>query len=437
MNEAFRSSRFRYLTGAAIIVGVTLWAVWPNFSPRPPQRFAPPFPVHVAENEAPKLISTLINALEPFRVHAPAIAELPDGRLRAAWFAGSREGAIDVKIYGAEGRKDAQGDFIWGEQAVLAVGGGQWSRKLGNPIVFPVDSETDWMIFVSVSLGGWATSQLNLLVNAKAANGENSNSTRRLVTSPFFNLSTLVKGSPIFFADGNIGVPVYHELAGKFAELLVLAPSGEVKNKIRMDHGRRTLQPVILVEDATHAIALMRDTAQNPPRVWRNETEDGGLTWSEPKLTDLPNPNSALGAVRLADGRLIAVANDTEDERLRLSLLVSEDRGQHWRVIHRFEDRQSRFKQPMTEAEFRAQAMMDIAALNPINPTGIPDAQIVDKLVHALCRRANQCGWQYDYPYLIRAANGDFHLVYTWNRSFIRHVHFNTAWLRERLEAAQ
>ncbi len=30
--------------------------------------------------------------------HAPTLAELPDGRVAAAWFAGSREGARDVAI---------------------------------------------------------------------------------------------------------------------------------------------------------------------------------------------------------------------------------------------------------------------------------------------------------------------------------------------------
>ena len=44
------------------------------------------------------------------------------------------------------------------------------------------------------------------------------------------------------------------------------------------------------------------------------------------------------------------------------------------------------------------------------------------------------CGFEFSYPYLIQARNGDFHLVYTWNRSFIKHVRFTPAWLDQQME---
>ena len=173
----------------------------------------------------------------------------------------------------------------------------------------------------------------------------------------------------------------------------------------------------------------MRDGAENPPRAWRSETADGGRSWSAPQLTDLPNPNSALAALRLDDGRLIAVANDTEDERLRLSLLVSEDGGAHWRAIHRFEDRQAQLGQDLTLEQFRPVLAGDLAALGP----GPTPAEVAANAEQALCRHGDTCNWQYDYPYLIRADDGEFHLVYTWNRSFVRHLSFNRAWLESKL----
>jgi predicted neuraminidase len=33
----------------------------------------------------------------------------------------------------------------------------------------------------------------------------------------------------------------------------------------------------------------------------------------------------------------------------------------------------------------------------------------------------------------MRADDGEFHLVYTWNRSFVRHLNFNRAWLESKL----
>jgi len=39
---------------------------------------------------------------------------------------------------------------------------------------------------------------------------------RRLVSSPFFNLSTMVRGEPVQYADGTIGLPIYQNLLGSF-----------------------------------------------------------------------------------------------------------------------------------------------------------------------------------------------------------------------------
>jgi hypothetical protein len=38
---------------------------------------------------------------------------------------------------------------------------------------------------------------------------------------------------------------------------------------------------------------------------------------------------------------------------------------------------------------------------------------------------------------LIQTRSGDFHLVYTWNRSFIKHVQFSRAWLDQQLGKAK
>jgi len=44
-------------------------------------------------------------------------------------------------------------------------------------------------------------------------------------------------------------------------------------------------------------------------------------------------------------------------------------------------------------------------------------------------------GWSFEfsYPSLIRTSGGEFHLVYTWNEAFIKHVQFSQAWLDRRL----
>ena len=43
-----------------------------------------------------------------------------------------------------------------------------------------------------------------------------------------------------------------------------------------------------------------------------------------------------------------------------------------------------------------------------------------------------RCHFEYSYPSLIRTRDGDFHLLYTWNRAYIKHVHFDPAWIDQR-----
>lgn len=45
-----------------------------------------------------------------------------------------------------------------------------------------------------------------------------------------------------------------------------------------------------------------------------------------------------------------------------------------------------------------------------------------------MCQQAG-CSFEYEYPNFLRTADGQFHVVYTWNNSFIKHVTFNSAWL--------
>jgi predicted neuraminidase len=421
---------FRFLLQALPLAGIvclTLWAGWPAFFAPPPPRFALPALPASQPGQTPRLESALINQPDPVRVHAAAITALPDGGLFAVWYGGSREGSMDARIYAADYRQGA-----WSPQRVLATlaqtmaDTGRFARKVGNPVAFVTPQGELWVVYVSVALGGWATSQLNLIASPDL--GRSWQPARRLVIEPFLNISTLVKGPPLFFENGDVGLPVYYEMAGKLGELLTLSPEGEVRRVTHMDHGRRSLQPIVLVETPTRAVSLMRDGDDLPPnRVWRTETTDAGQHWSPPAQTDLPNPNSAISALRLEDGRLLAVANDVEDDRFRLSLLVSADDGRHWRAIHRFEDKESFLLDPPDRAAFRARLLEDMQNLGRM-----PDPEAVVQNVEVnLCE--TYCRWQYGYPYLVRAADGDFHLVYTWNDGFIRHLRFNRAWLEKLL----
>jgi len=120
-----------------------------------------------------------------------------------------------------------------------------------------------------------------------------------------------------------------------------------------------------------------------------------------------------------------------EEGRDALSIVLSEDGGTRWRTIHQLEDESASGPQP-NEAEYSR----TIEALARAS-----DASIKDPSAHAASvRRAMYWGrryhFEFSYPYLIETRRGEFHVLYTWNRSFIKDVEFNRAWLHMRVAEA-
>ncbi|MEO8015296.1 MAG: sialidase family protein, partial [Polaromonas sp.] len=235
-------------------------------------------------------------------VHAASLVELRDGRLRAVWFSGSREGARDVVIKTAV--MDAA-NLQWGEETTLLdrqqLQQGLWRyvKKIGNPVIarMPDGSLMLWM--VNVSVGGWAGSSITWLRSTD--DGLSWSLPARLVTSPFLNISTLAKGAPIFYQDGQIGLPVYHEFVTKFAEILRISPEGRVLDKMRVPGSQTSLQPVVLVNSAREAKIYMRSGKSTA--VMASETVDAGKTWSATHATHWPNPDSALAGLVTTSGQ--------------------------------------------------------------------------------------------------------------------------------------
>jgi predicted neuraminidase len=44
--------------------------------------------------------------------------------------------------------------------------------------------------------------------------------------------------------------------------------------------------------------------------------------------------------------------------------------------------------------------------------------------------------YQFSYPWMLRTSDGVFHLLYTWNRTRIKHIEFNQSWLDQAASSA-
>jgi predicted neuraminidase len=359
-------------------------------TPAPATQFVVPAPVAAATNVVPVCRDEFVDAdSTEASAHVSSICELPDGRLAAVWYAGTREGARDIAIYFATRDADAAGGWSRPQRLVTRETATsetfRYVKKVGNPLLFSAGDGHLYLLYVSISIGGWSSSTLNF----KQSNdgGQTWTPSRRPGLSPFFNISELVKNGPTPLADGGWVVPGYHELIGKFPELLWLRPGADGLEavKTRAFGGRRAFQPALTPLDEQRALLLCRITAGAERRIHCSSTADGGQHWTAPQPLDLPNSDSGLDALRLADGRLLLAFNDTATGRDVLRFALSRDDGVTWQ---------------------RAGTVIA------------------------------ETGAEFSYPFLLQTRDGMVHLTYTWKRRHIKHVACNVAWLESQVVAA-
>ena len=350
-------------------------------------------------------------------VHAASIVELSSGNLRAVWFSGFREGAGNVTVQTAV--MDAS-TLRWGAESTLferhQIERSLWRyvKKIGNPVIARAPDGSIWLWMVNVSLGGWAGSAITW--SRSTDEGISWSQPRRLVTSPFLNISTLVKGAPVALADGQIGLPVYHEFVTKFGEILRIDPQGRVVDKVRIPGSQTSLQPVVLVTGPENAQVYMR--SGNAKALMTSMTDDAGKTWSSTRATTWPNPDAALAGVVSRAGAQWLALNPTTSHREILALVQagkggSFDGASPWIV----------------ESSATPQTRLSIQNYEHVlgrelGASGVGQEQIAAYVASArrqLCGQES-CSQEFSYPYLLQSRDGYLHLIYTWHRTRIKHI---------------
>ena len=374
-------------------------------------------PQQLSQDSRFKFNAQFVSGAPGQAVHAASLVELNDGRLQAVWFSGSREGAGDVTIQTAVMDPSTQ---RWGAERTLfdrqQIERGLWRyvKKLGNPVIARAPDGSLMLWVVTVSLGGWAGSAITW--SRSIDEGVNWSAPRRLVTSPFLNISTLVKSTPVALVDGQMALPVYHEFVTKFAEILRLSPQGQVLDKTRIPGSPSSLQPVMLVTEPERAQIYMRSAGL--PTVKTSRTDDAGQTWSSAQTSNLPNPDSALAGVVLGAGEQWLALNLTPAGREALALLKAGSDG-------RFDAASAFVVEPSTTVQGGSSIGDYERQLgDELKAQGASGAQVEAYVASArrqLCGQAT-CAREFSYPYLLQSRDGYIHLVYTWHRTRIKHV---------------
>jgi predicted neuraminidase len=289
--------------------------------------------------------------------HASTIVETTGG-LVAAWFGGSDEGNDDVGIWLA--RHDGA---RWSAPVEVANGIDTDGRRYPcwNPVLHaPGDGSLVLFYKVGPSPSRW----WGLLKRSRDA-GKSWEAFEHLPLGVFGP----IRNKPVRLPDGSLlcGSSTEHDgwqiqMERGTDNLRSWSKTGPLNDGSKLG----LIQPTILTHPRGRLQILCRSRQQRIAEAW---SEDQGRTWTAPVLTDLPNPNSGIDGVTLADGGHLLVYNHTGRGRSPLNVAVSSD-GKKWQGALVLEEERGEFS----------------------------------------------------YPAVIQSQDRLIHITYTWNRKRIRHV---------------
>ena len=317
----------------------------------------------------------LIFPTDPKHNHGSSIVELPNGDLLACWFHGTGErGADDVVIQGARKRKGAS---AWSQPFVMAD-----TPNLPdcNPVLFLDPQKTLWLFWIAVQDNEWGGSllkyrtsthykkagapqwdwqdvihcrpqKLDTLVPAyldKMAEQYKDEFAKDDIQKEVPEIKALLKKKlpirlgwmtrlhPVMLSNNRIMLGLYSDV---FECSLAAFTEDWGKNWTFSEPilGLANIQPAFVQKKNGELVAMMRDNSFIN-RIRLSESKDGGMTWTEARNMDIPNPGSSLDCIPLKSGNWALVCNDTEEGRHKMTVYLSEDEGATWKWKRRLED---------------------------------------------------------------------------------------------------
>jgi predicted neuraminidase len=258
--------------------------------------------------------------------HPASLTELANGDLYLAYYGGSGEYATDTAVYGVRLPK---GQTEWTRPAVIA---NTPFRTDGNAVVWQAPDGVVWLFYLTRYGQTWSDSRIKFKISQDGAQTWSDSDMLG------FEKGTMVRAAPIVLKNGDYLLPIYHETGndrenvGADTTSLFFRRStktGEWTETNRVTSRIGNLQPSVVQITDDYLIAYSRRgggyEGQEDGWLVRSESRDGGYTWSEGKDSQFPNPNSATDFIKLQNGHLLLVYNDSKLDRMPLTVAISTD----------------------------------------------------------------------------------------------------------------
>ena len=367
----------------------------------------------------------IIFPLQEKHCHSSSIVECPNGDLLVCWFYGSGERSADDVV--VQGARRGKGEAEWSPVFQMAD---TYDIPDCNPVLFVDDQDTLWLFWIAVPAKKWEECILRykrtrdylgdgppnwewqdiivlkpgdrfaeaVEVGVREA-GYTDDCWGNYAPGPEDSLVEAAKDPakrqsgwmtrthPIILPSGRYILPLYSD--GYYLGIMALSDDrGETWRASGPIPGIGLNQPSVVRKKDGTLVAYMRDEGPQPKRIPVSYSMDDGDTWTTAVDSDIPNPDSSVEAIALADGRWVMAYNDTERGRHSLALALSDDEGATWKW----------------------QRHLEVAELHQ---------------------------GSYGYPSVIQAEDGLIHVTYTYDtrqegpHKSIKHVAVNPEWIMQ------
>jgi len=301
--------------------------------------------------------------------HSATLVELKPNQLMAAWFGGKYEGAKDVGIYFSVYN---QKKWSVPQLIIPPLINQKDTLPCWNPVLFKSKSENLYLFY---KVGKNPREWFGAMVISKD-NGVSWSDPKYLpegILGPIKNKpiettpGEILCGSSTESVEGNkwnVHVEKYTEATESWEKIAIENPQDF-----------QIIQPTFLVHSPKKIQMLSRSKHNKLIATW---SEDNGHTWKETDSIAVVNSNSGIDAVTLSKKSFLLVNNPLPQ-------------GKDW---------------------FNGRNVLDVEYSND----GIKWQKLFDL--------ENQTEGEFSYPAIIQSSDGKIHVLYTYNRKYIKHVAF-------------